>query len=245
MAWSIFKEGGGPLAAKGWAQQFLTRLGAPVTPGNLQFVYQWEVAEGGGGKYNPLNQGPVAGHPNLTTTGSQYGGGAADFASWDAGLEGAVDFLHYGHYKGVLAGLMANNPVAARNALIASPWAASHYGNGKNWPVNTVVPGGTAILPTSIAGSVADAASTATTVSSVDETCAWSYKSPIPGGGVTCLISKPTVRALLGPAVMGTGIMIGLVGVVLLMVYALSNSGAGNTAIGLIPGGSMVKKLVS
>lgn len=246
MAWSIFKDGGGPLAAKGWAQQFLTKLGAPVTPGNLQFVYQWELAEGGGGKYNPLNQGPVAGHPNLTTTGSQFGGGAADFASWDAGLEGAYDYLHYDHYKNVLAGLMNNDPVAARAALWASPWAASHYGYGKNWPVNAVVPGGTAILPTGItnASSSGSSDSSATDTSFNAATCAFSYKSPIPLGGTTCLLPKSTARGILGGSILATGIIGGLVAVVLLMIYGLSGTKAGSAAISLVPGGTLARKFL-
>lgn len=246
MAWSIFKQGGGPLVAKGWAEQFLTKLGAPVTPGNVQFVYQWELAEGGGGKYNPLNQGPVAGHPELTTTGSQFGGGAADFASWDAGLQGAYDYLHYGHYKGVLAGLMNNDPISARNALIASPWAASHYNYGKNWPVNAVVPGGTAVLPTTVASGVSDgSAASAQTVAFDATTCAWSFKSPVPLGGTTCIISKPVARSLIGGAVLSAGVLIGVVGIIVLLVYATKNTGAGNVVLSAVPGGNLAKRLVS
>jgi hypothetical protein len=155
MAWSIFTDGGGDRVAVGWADQLLKQIGAPVTPGNTQFVYDWEVSEGGGGKYNPLNQGPVPGHPELTSTGQQYGGGAADFVSWQAGLTGAQDYLQMGNYSGVLSGLRNNDPVAARTALIASPWAASHYGNGSSFS-NKSVPGGSPILPP--AGSVSSSA---------------------------------------------------------------------------------------
>lgn len=138
MAWSIFSDGGGKGAAATWAQDELQlaskEWGVNVdTPGNEQFVYDWEVSEGGGGKYNPLNQGPVPGHPELTTTGSQYGGGAADFASIGAGLQGALDYLDMPAYAGVKGGLVQNNPAAARSALIASPWATSHYGGGRDF----------------------------------------------------------------------------------------------------------------
>lgn len=145
MAWSIFSDGGGNGAALTWAQNFLKALGAPVTPGNEQFVYDWEKSEGGGGKYNPLNQGPVPGHPELTTTGSQYGGGAADYASYAAGIQGAVDYLNMSNYTQVKAALMANNPTQARAALIASPWAASHYGGGSSFS-NAPLPGSASSL---------------------------------------------------------------------------------------------------
>lgn len=133
MAWSIFKQGGGDNAAEDWAVALLEEVGAPVTPGNTQFVYDWEESEGGGGEYNPLNQGPVPGQPQLTTSGSQYGGGAANYASWQAGLQGASDYLSMPDYAGVLAALKANNPTGAAQALWASPWAASHYGDGADW----------------------------------------------------------------------------------------------------------------
>jgi hypothetical protein len=145
MPWSIFREGGGPGVAVTWAQQLLQMLGVSETPQNVQFVYDWEVSEGSGGKYNPLNQGPVPGHPELTTTGQQYGGGAADFASWQAGLQGAADFIRMSFYSGVLSGLKQGSYGAAEQALWQSPWASSHYGYGSRW--STATPPGAAPIP--------------------------------------------------------------------------------------------------
>lgn len=143
MPWSIFTQGGGNGVAVSWAESLLTALHAPLTPSNIQFVYDWEKSEGGGGKYNPLNQGPVPGQPGLTTTGSQYGGGAADFASWEAGLEGSVAYLNMPAYAGIKNALLVGNGDAARSALIASPWAGGHYGGGSAWNTSPV-PGGIA-----------------------------------------------------------------------------------------------------
>jgi hypothetical protein len=133
MAWSIFSDGGGAGAAYTWALRLLQALNAPVNTSNLTFIYQWEQSEGGGGEYNPLNQGDVPGDSSLTSTGSQYGGGAANYVSWEAGIQGAVDYLHMSNYKSVLSALMAGNGTAAASALWASPWASSHYGYGSNW----------------------------------------------------------------------------------------------------------------
>lgn len=146
MAWSIFKEGGGQGAAQSWATSLLQAIGAPQTQQNIQVVYDWEVSEGAGGKYNPLNQGPVPGHPELTTTGSQYGGGAADYASWQAGLQGAVDYLNMQNFASIKKALVAGNAEAARAAIIASPWAGSHYGNGASF-ATTALPGQSTALP--------------------------------------------------------------------------------------------------
>lgn len=186
MAWSIFTDGGGDPVAVAWARQLLQQLGAPQTPGNIEFVYQWEKAEGGGGKYNPLNQGPVPGQPNLTTTGSQYGGGAADFASWAAGLQGAVDYLHMPNYTAVLSAIMSNNPPAARQALWNSPWAASHYGYGANWP-NVPLPGNTQLatpidftggIPSGNTGSTVSSSSSTETIGYNKNTCALGFDIP-------------------------------------------------------------------
>jgi hypothetical protein len=162
MAWSIFSNGGGDGAAVTWAEDFLSQLGAPVTPGNEQFVYDWEQSEGGGGEYNPLNEGPVPGQPQLTTTGSQYGGGAADYASYAAGIQGAVDYLDMSNYTQVKAALMANNPTEAEQALFASPWAASHYGYGSSFSA-APLPG----QATSLIGDTGNAAGASDTTGSV------------------------------------------------------------------------------
>jgi hypothetical protein len=146
MAWSIFTDGGGEGAAVTWAEDFLQSLGAPLTASNIAFVYQWEKSEGGGGAYNPLNQGPVPGAPTMTSTGQQYGGGAADFVNWNAGLQGAVDYLHMSNYRQVLAALMKGDGASAKVALWNSPWASSHYGYGASW--SNAAP----VAPTTLAG---------------------------------------------------------------------------------------------
>jgi hypothetical protein len=128
--WSIFQQGGGPGAALTWARALLAKIGAPQSIQNQQFIFDWETSEGGGGAFNPLNQGDVPGQPQLTTTGSQFGGGAADFAGWNAGLQGAADYLKMPAFATIADDLRANKAADARTALISSPWAASHYGGG-------------------------------------------------------------------------------------------------------------------
>jgi hypothetical protein len=145
-AWSIFTQGGGDGSAFTWARDLLSKIGAPLTAGNEQMVYDWEKSEGGGGAYNPLNQGPDPSNPALTTSGSQYGGGAADYASWDAGLQGAADYLAMPDYAGVKAALLNKDPVGAEQALFQSPWASSHYGYGSSWS-DAALPGKATALP--------------------------------------------------------------------------------------------------
>lgn len=125
MAWSIFQQPNGQGHALLFAYDLLHGIRAPINPETLAFIYSWEVREGGGGKYNPLNQGPYKG---LSTTGEQYGGGAADYASFKDGVRGSVAYLNMPNFEGIRNALQEGNVPAARTALIESPWAASHYG---------------------------------------------------------------------------------------------------------------------
>lgn len=147
MPWSIFTDGGGDGAAFTWARDLLAKIGAPETAGNEQVVFDWEKSEGGGGKFNPLNQGPVPGDPALTTTGTQFGGGAADFASWDAGIQGAADYLGMANFQPIEQALLAGNAQGARSAIINSPWAASHYGGGSAFSGDPLPGRATALAP--------------------------------------------------------------------------------------------------
>jgi len=97
-----------------------------------------------------------------------------------------------------------------------------------------------------------------TTDGPAPDTCAWNLaapkidvNNPIPflpdvkiGGQSFCLLSKTQVRAMLGISVMATGIMIGLVGTVLLVVYGLAKSGTGSAVLSAVPGGSIAKKFI-
>lgn len=174
--WSIFTQGGGPGAALTWAKDLLAKIGAPASPGNIQFVYDWQASEGGGGAYNPLNQGPVPGDPALTTTGEQYGGGAANYAGWAAGLQGAADYLNMPNYTGVLTALRNNDPTGARAALIASPWAGSHYGGGSSFS-DSPVPGQASVLAP--AGGTTGASTSSST--NAQTTSAWTDILGAPG----------------------------------------------------------------
>lgn len=234
MAWSIFTQGGGDQMAVGWAQQLLKMISAPVTPRNTQFVYDWEKSEGGGGKFNPLNQGPVPGQPQLTTTGQQYGGGAADFASWQAGLTGAAAYLNMPNYAKVRDALRADDPVAARAALIASPWAASHYGGGSGFS-NAPVPGGAPLMPP--LGTSATLTATSATLTSVQQgpTCLYQFpgmRTPLGTYGSFCVLSKTEGRAVAGYVMIVNGAVVLVVGLAFLAAFGLTRTRAGKAAMG-------------
>jgi hypothetical protein len=143
--WSIFQQGGGQGAAATWADDLLREIGAPLNQGNEQFIYDWEVSEGGGGWYNPLNQGDDPSNPSLTSTGSQYGGGAANYNNWNAGLKGSKDYLAMPDYSQIAVDLKSSDPTSARTDLIQSPWAGSHYDWGAGFS-NAPLPGKKSVL---------------------------------------------------------------------------------------------------
>jgi hypothetical protein len=254
MAWSIFTDGGGDSVAVSWAKQLLQTIGAPVTPGNTEFIYQWEQSEGGGGEYNPLNQGPVPGQPQLTTSGSQYGGGAADYASWQAGLTGSAAYLNMPNYAAVLADLKANNPVGARTALWNSPWASSHYGYGTDWSDATLPGNSSTINPLNLTNppstTTGGASPASTTAAASSDTCMLGTSSSttihlfdlLPFGtnptiGPFCLFSKTNARALLGGMILTAGGLITLYGVVTLMKYGVEKANVPQT-LQRLPGAS-------
>lgn len=90
------------------------------------------------------------------------------------------------------------------------------------------------------------------------DTCAWNLAAPsanltgaVPflpdvkiGGQSFCLLSKQQVRVVLGGGFLTSALFVGLVGVVLLVVYGLKNTGIGNTIVSAIPGGDLVKKII-
>lgn len=247
MAWSIFQQDPSGGMAVSWAKQFLSMIGAPQTPGNVQFVYQWEKSEGGGGQFNPLNVGPLSGHTDLLVpgdTGSHFGGGAADYNSWQSGLLGAMYGVQLPAYKGVLDNLKANNPSAARSALWASPWAASHYGFGHNWFSGTIPNGtqnlpplNTSTAPTSGGGSTATAASDVT-----GSTCAWQLNfGPVNG----CVVSYDQVGELISFPIFMFGTMIVVIGMAFLVVAGFRNTKVNKQAqsiIYLVPGARKLER---
>lgn len=80
---------------------------------------------------------------------------------------------------------------------------------------------------TANAGPAVNGATGATDVANVpiDATCAWHVKFPVSGD--TCLATKVGIRQIYGVVVIATGLVVGLVGVALLVVYGMENSSAG------------------
>lgn len=110
-----------------WAHAFLADIPEPETPANLCSVVTWETREGGGfgnqAANNPLNLNPGsgAGWPGSPAIG------AWAFPDAPTGLAYTVRVVR--SYPGILAALhRGDSAQSVLNAVMASPWAASHYG---------------------------------------------------------------------------------------------------------------------
>lgn len=109
-----------------WAKALLRGIPEPVTTCNLNAVVAWEAAEGGGfgnqASFDPLNLNPPPGTP--------WPGHAA-IGAWafpDARTGVAYTVRTVRGYGGILAALAAGNDAqAVCDAIVASPWAQSHY----------------------------------------------------------------------------------------------------------------------
>ncbi len=97
-----------------WATDFLSGLGAPTTPQNVQFVESWMQGESGhgGGQFNPLNstQGAV-GATNLNSVGVK------NYVSYQQGIQASVATFTQTQWASLLNALKANDQGAAVAAL--------------------------------------------------------------------------------------------------------------------------------
>lgn len=88
------------------------------------------------------------------------------------------------------------------------------------WHAGVGVPGG----PVSEGDAVQ-----ATDVAVVDATCAWKIHFPVAGD--SCIATHKGLRKIMGGTLIGTSVVIGLVGVVLLVAYGLMNSDTAKDAV--------------
>jgi len=103
----------------GWARDFLTKVGMPITSENVKAITAWEQAEGTAAHFNPL-----------ATTQSGFNGetrfnsvGVKNYATYQDGIDANADALTNGRYGNILAALRAgNDATAVAQAIADSPW---------------------------------------------------------------------------------------------------------------------------
>lgn len=117
-----------------WAKLVLIYGGWPLTSENVTVMLQWMREENGPDNWwnrnNPLNNGH----------GSGGGSGLGSYDSLDTAAWYAADNLKKrSFYTAIVAALEdGTSAQAVAQAIWASPWASSHYGNGANWTTTPV-----------------------------------------------------------------------------------------------------------
>jgi hypothetical protein len=103
----------------GWARDFLTKLGMPITSENVKAITAWEQAEGTKASFNPLatTQSGFAGETKFNRVGVK------NYATYQNGIDANVHALTNGRYTNILAALQAgNSATAVAQAIQNSPW---------------------------------------------------------------------------------------------------------------------------
>ncbi|MCU1427948.1 MAG: hypothetical protein JWL83_1948 [Actinomycetia bacterium] len=101
-----------------WAQDFLTRLGMPVSTENVKVMVAWQQAEGTSARFNPL--ATTQDMPGATRFNSV---GVRNFATYEDGLAANIKVINNGRYGNILAALKAgNSATAVAQAIQNSPW---------------------------------------------------------------------------------------------------------------------------
>ena len=112
-----------------WAALVLVDGGWPVTETNVTVFVRWMRQENGPNNWwnrnNPMNNG----------YGSGGGGGTGSYQNLTiAALKAAENLKHNPAFSAIVAALASSAPATTiEQAIWASPWASSHYGNGSSW----------------------------------------------------------------------------------------------------------------
>lgn len=121
-----------------WAIALLARLGnAQPSAATVAMVVEWTLAEDGSdgafARNNPLNT-TMCGYNQVGAINGDGACGVGHYATYEDGLDATVATLAQANFAGIRQALQSNDPEQARQALWASPWAASHYSGGAGWP---------------------------------------------------------------------------------------------------------------
>lgn len=131
-----------PVTHVTWARDFLGRIGAPVTAGNLTAVIAWMLAEGGWwsnhARFNPLDTTQrAAGSTPMNSVGVQ------SFPDYETGLQATVETITNGRYQKILDALRQNRgPDAVASAVVSSPWGTNSAIFGTTSVAATILGGG-------------------------------------------------------------------------------------------------------
>jgi hypothetical protein len=130
----------GNLTQSIWAAFLISQINAeggdvPYTVNNIENIERWMVAEEPPSNWfdrnNPLN----------ASLGTSAADGTGSYANLTAGAVYTAKMILQSNMSGIYQALASNAPTAAfSSAVVASPWASSHYGGDPNHIATIAVP---------------------------------------------------------------------------------------------------------
>lgn len=121
-----------------WATLLLQNVGAPVTQNNIDNIMRWMTAE------EPTSNWFDRNNPLNASVGTGTVDGTGSYATLEIGAQYTAGMIRQGNMAGIYQALMNDaQPSAFSAAVVASPWASSHYGGDPNHIANIPVPNGT------------------------------------------------------------------------------------------------------
>jgi len=212
-----------------WAQTVLQSAGLPVTTNNVLNITRWMVSE------EPASDWYHANNPlNINAGGSGYD----TFPSLTASAQRTAQYLAMSNYTQIRAALASDAPWPTfEAAVVASPWAAGHYGGAlfSGTPAVVSVTGQT--LTAGSAGSAGGSGSS-TTLDSVNGGSSGDPRTcGAKGGGVDILFGHIGTACQL--KALTAGLLIGLGGAVMMIgvVVLVGRTKSVREAVGAVAGG--------
>lgn len=206
-----------------FSQSVLAAHGWPITTSNVQFLNEWQTAEGqwgasgswyAGSNWNPLNLESVPGSAGVTPTGSQAANSTNSiltFGSQQDGATATAAFLAQPHYTQIQSALSSDNALQAfQNGSLngeISTWGtnpanfASATGNVPAGSSSTSSPSGTP---------------TAGIMGSCNSDQAVIGEGGVLGVGSATLLNQCQAKAAVSALIIGGGTLIMLIGIALL-----------------------------
>lgn len=191
-----------------WATTVLTDAGLPTTPNNVLNMVRWMASE----------EPPSNWYHNNNPLNINAGGSGSDsFPSLTASAQETASYLNMPNYTGIKAALASNAPFSSfEAAVVASPWAASHYGGGSSFfsgtPATVSLAG-----QTLVAGSPGNPASSGgSSVGGSSVGCGASSNKGIGGDLIGGLGDACQIKALTGGLLVGLGGAMLIIGGVLI-----------------------------
>jgi hypothetical protein len=129
-----------------WAVDLLKAVGnTEPSEGIVAEVVAWSLAEdscehncteNGAPRLSALERNNLwnTTKPGFNENGCNMADCVRHYATMEDGIAANAATLEQGNFAEVKTALLANDPVAFRQALWRSDWAASHYGGGVGWP---------------------------------------------------------------------------------------------------------------